>query len=245
MIDPRWECTRDQKTTVHDILLDDILDAGDTRLYELVRITRPASFRGSDVSRRAQEFTSAARAKHLAEGFGYWEFLLGSLSSGPEEIRRPVIDRAGFHSSGRSEDISVLGLRTKIETRELIEVEERSIISLSSRVRGALGQEVAHFPMLDFSLTSAPEHDCVAIEVLNSLGLSGYLFDSGRSYHFLGRNHVDCGQLRETLARAQLLAPYIDTRWASHSLIEGQCALRISTDTSRNVTLPRLVARSR
>jgi hypothetical protein len=81
----------------------------------------------------------------------------------------------------------------------------------------------------------------VAVEVADALNLSGPLFSSGGSFHFVSDQVVSDTQLSRVLARAQLVSPLIDSRWVSHQLIDGESRLRISTDTERNTVPHRLV----
>jgi hypothetical protein len=92
-----------------------------------------------------------------------------------------------------------------------------------------------HLPMLDMGApvgTGAP----ACVDALAALGLSGQLYESGRSYHFIANRPVSPDEFRALLARAQLLSPIVDARWVAHQLIDGRAGLRISTDAVRHTT---------
>jgi hypothetical protein len=78
---------------------------------------------------------------------------------------------------------------------------------------------------------------------MHALGLRGLLFESGRSFHFYGADPVTLPDLVSILGRAQLLSPIVDSRWVSHQLIDGRCALRISTDSEKTPVPLTFVAR--
>ena len=84
--------------------------------------------------------------------------------------------------------------------------------------------------MLDMGLPVGPESRDACVNAVSALGVGGLLLQSGRSYHFIGNQPLGQRELTRFLARAQLLSPIVDARWASHQLIDGQCGLRISTD---------------
>ena len=93
--------------------------------------------------------------------------------------------------------------------------------------------------------TSAAAGD-IATEVATTLGIrGGYLLRSGASYRLLGDYLLTWDESTDLLARAQLLSPLIDHRWAAHQLIDRHCALRISTDESRHPNTHALIAATR
>ena len=77
---------------------------------------------------------------------------------------------------------------------------------------------------------------------LDTLGVEGLLVSFGRSYHFYG-SHIDYwDRYVEFLARASLLSPLVDSRWALRQIIAGRGARRVSTNTEREVHTPTPVA---
>jgi hypothetical protein len=118
------------------------------------------------------------------------------------------------------------------------------MVSLSSRIATSEGER--HLPMLDFSVPHGAMADDIATEVAITLGISGgHLLRSGTSYHLLVDYLLTWDESTDLLARAQLLSPLIDHRWAAHQLIDRHCALRISTDDSRHPTAHTLTASTR
>jgi hypothetical protein len=85
-----------------------------------------------------------------------------------------------------------------------------------------------HIPMLDFKVPSKQGHDELVTACLRVMGLSGYLIDSGRSYHFIGTTLISESELLDLLSKFVLLDPISDKAWAAHQLIERSASLRIS-----------------
>ena len=69
----------------------------------------------------------------------------------------------------------------------------------------------------------------MVVSSLKLLKQPGALLSSGKSYHFYGANLLTDEDLRIFLGRALLFAPITDKTWIAHQLIEGSCALRISS----------------
>jgi hypothetical protein len=85
-----------------------------------------------------------------------------------------------------------------------------------------------HLPMLDLCCPVS-ETNTVAVKVMlqKITRHPGLIVTSGRSYHYYGLAVLTACQWLEFLARALLLAPYTDSRFIAHRLLDGQCRLRI------------------
>lgn len=114
-----------------------------------------------------------------------------------------------------------------------IEVDERRIVTLSSRVTTKSSESAAHLQMLDFRIRPNEENERLAAEILMRVGVEGILLNSGNSYHFYGNRLMRSDtELATFLGRVSLFAPFVDQRWIAHQMIEGACALRISRGKS-------------
>ena len=89
-------------------------------------------------------------------------------------------------------------------------------------------KERYHVPMLDFHIPISEINKKTCIAVLKELNFSGFLLNSGKSFHFYGRKLVSESELVTLLSTALLFAPIIDRAWIAHQLIERSCCLRIS-----------------
>lgn len=109
-----------------------------------------------------------------------------------------------------------------------------------------------HIPMLDF----VGRHDAAVLRGVGpSVGGQAtadrgfFCFDTGRSYHGYGTELIPRDAWYRFLGNLLLLnqhdgAPLIDARWVGHALVRGFTALRWSHNTTRYLSLPRLVFRS-
>lgn len=208
------------------------------------KVSKAPSFRGGTVSERARAITGLARDEHQRRGFGFWEFALERSIGADASTRQALLRGALIHDS------SVANLRTPLSVDELAAelaqgawegLPARTMVNLCSTVSMTDGRS-ASLVLLDFGLPASVLSSLeVAIDVVDALGVSGALFTSGRSFHFVSGQVAEPDEMRAVLARAQLLSPLIDARWVSHQLIDGESRLRISTDVERNPVPHRLV----
>ncbi|MDO9439933.1 MAG: hypothetical protein Q7T73_03490 [Beijerinckiaceae bacterium] len=211
---------------------------------ELDVLHRRRSFRGGEVSPRAQTITDPARDEHRARGFGFWEFVLAEAVMTDSETRQGLIEGALRHNSAESIRVQ-LGREEFIEQLAAGEYENlpaRDLVSFYSTVAVAGTAQRMHLPLLDLGVKPGPDGQASAVDAMRALNLRGLLFTSGRSYHFYGAEPVTQGKLVALLAQAQLLSPIVDSRWVSHQLIDGRCGLRISTDPEKTPVAPVCVA---
>ena len=213
-------------------------------VVELDVLHRRPSFRGGEVSARAQSITDPARDEHRRRGFGFWEFVLAAAVNTDPQTRRGLLEGALRHNSGEA-------IRVRLDREAFIEhlgageyddLPPRELVSFLSSVGIAGDDRRLHLPLLDLGVPCSPHGQASAVDALEALGLSGLLFESGRSYHFYGAETVAQPDLVSVLARAQLLSPIVDSRWVSHQLIDGTCGLRISTDSEKTPAPPVFVA---
>jgi hypothetical protein len=87
-----------------------------------------------------------------------------------------------------------------------------------------------HLPLLDFHCRETRDNDRLVASVCRLLfGGTSVVCRSGESYHAYGLATVTREELGRFLCAALLFAPIVDRAYVAHQLIEGQCALRIST----------------
>lgn len=227
------------------VLPELLVNAGATHVL-VETVSRAASFHGGDYSPEAQAITGQARIEHRQRGFGFWEFAIRSAAAADSETRRTLLEgalRHAGHDPALRTEMSVDELRTSLLGGIWQRLPPRSMVSLCSTVRRHDGTS-AHLPMLDLGLPATDPHsEAASVDALEALGLTGALFISGRSFHFVADALVAIDEMVPLLARAQLLSPVIDYRWTAHQLIDGECRLRISTDVERDTAPHRLVRR--
>lgn len=216
--------------------LPPLLAIAGVRTVQLDVLTRAESFRGGTVSPQAQEITGPAREEHRRRHFGFWEFVLAKASTTDAETRQGLLLGALRHNS--SETITLRmdhgDFSSALADGAFTGLPSRTIVSLTSLIPDSNhlhdGGREFHLAMLDMGLPVGPESLDTCVDAIRALGFQGLLMRSGRSYHFIGNRPLSPRELTRFLARAQLLSPIVDARWASHQLLDGQCGLRISTD---------------
>ena len=99
---------------------------------------------------------------------------------------------------------------------------------------------ISHLPLMDFDIEVSEASQRIVTEVLFALDIkTGYLLDSGSSYHFIGNETMKWEVYQASLYRALLLDPITDGRWIAHQLINGSSNLRIG---EKNGVTPQLIS---
>ncbi|BBY62036.1 primase 1D-like protein [Mycolicibacterium helvum] len=222
-------------------VLPELLNGIGALRIALIYLQRPFSLHTGDLTPTADELIRAARIEYRARGYGFWDSLLTTAIHADEVTRRALLSRVIQHNAAPPTAVPVGKFVTDLRKGAFFGLSARDMVSLSSRIETADGS--GHVPMLDFSVPHSSSADDIAIEVATALDIrGGYLLRSGTSYHLLGDYLLSWDETIDLLARAQLLSPLIDHRWAAHQLIDRFCALRISTDDTRHPTTHILIA---
>lgn len=107
---------------------------------------------------------------------------------------------------------------------------------LNSQVE-LLDGRVCHLPLLDFCIEKNSDDINKILETLVELDVqTGYIMDSGLSYHFIGSKPLEEERYKKMLYKA-LLIPTIDGRWVAHQLLNGASCLRIGIKNGVKPTL--------
>ncbi|CAM5708254.1 hypothetical protein MAUB1S_05198 [Mycolicibacterium aubagnense] len=225
-------------------ILPDLLENVGALNVELIYLQRPPSLHTGDLTPTADDLIRAARIEYRARGYGFWDSLLTASTRADEASRRALLSRATQHNAAPPTTVPADEFIAALRQGTYLGLPARQMVSLSSRITTT--ESSGHLPMLDFSVPHSASADDIATEVATTLAIGGgYLLRSGTSYHLLGDYLLTWEESTDLLARAQLLSPLIDHRWAAHQLIDRHCALRISTDDSRHPTTHTLIASTR
>lgn len=180
-----------------------------------------------------------AEALHVRKEYKvpFWEAVLLIARRDNAQALNLVLD-AAIHHQPMSDAVEKINLSTggqfPQKLRDIADgVDERHIITLSSRVMTRNSRSPAHLQMLDFRIRPSEENERLAADILKRVGAEGILLNSGNSYHFYGYGLMPSdAELSGFLGKASLFAPFVDQRWIAHQMIEGACALRISKGKS-------------
>ena len=223
-----------------------VLAAAGVTSVEILELVRPHAFLGREVSEAARALARSARAEYQERGYGFWECILTGAVKSDVATRRGILSHATAHGTApvARDRMSIATFMEALQNGAFAHLPARQVASLCSRVEIRGSTTEMHIPMIDFALKSGSRNDAAIVDLAVSLGLHGTIFDSGRSYHFYGAQALIASELPRFLAKAQLLGPLVDHRWASHQILDGECSLRVSTDRERHAISHRLVASS-
>lgn len=116
------------------------------------------------------------------------------------------------------------------------------LLGVTSRV-SLVGGEEAHIPMMDFSCAVSAENSAILVQLLQDLrNGNGFLLQSGRSYHYYGLRLLNESEWRIFLGKCLLMSGYSDDRYIGHQLVDGYCALRLSSGKLKAL-IPTVVAK--
>jgi hypothetical protein len=164
----------------------------------------------------------------------FWEALMLSCFGEQHDFTR-LLGQATFHQSHGDSVFRIS--RDEILAGRLVELMSAQPtghhLSFSSRIEmGAEGTK--QLPLLDFHCPDTVENDYLVSEVCKQLYHdTALVFSSGESYHTLGLDLLNENGFRDFLTRSLLFAPIVDARYVAHQLLEGACALRLSTSADK------------
>lgn len=164
----------------------------------------------------------------------FWEALMLSCSGEPGDFRR-LLRLATFHQQQKSNIIRIERddvLKGKLD--DLIQsLTQGQHLSFSSEIF-VTKSERYHLPLLDFHCPESVENDRLVADVCLEIFQTPVLvLSSGASYHAIGTELVDDAGFRAYLIRSLFFAPIVDTRYVAHQMLEGSCALRLSSSIDK------------
>jgi len=125
-----------------------------------------------------------ARTSCRESGFPFWDAVLMSVSEQDDALKLKLVEQACFYQDMKN-----------VATKVTLKVKDLGISDLSERLNSvthgrllAMSPElllddgsVAHMPMLDFRLEPSEANLDLVELILHSLGMSGWVLESGRS----------------------------------------------------------------
>jgi len=164
----------------------------------------------------------------------FWEALMLSCFGEEGDFRR-LLKLATFHQNQKSNIL-------RIERDDILKGKLHDLIqSLTQGQHLSFSSEIFitkseryHLPLLDFHCSESAENDKLITNVCLELFQSPVLvLASGVSYHAIGTELVNDAGLRSYLTRSLFFAPIVDTRYVAHQMLEGACALRLSSSVDK------------
>lgn len=134
---------------------------------------------------------------------------------------RKILEAATKHNKNW-ETIKTRNIR---RIRDMIANDKDINLSINSTISFQDNQK--HIFLLDFHIPPADSNLMVVKNILQILNLTGYILNSGKSYHFIGKDYLTEDELITLLAKALFFAPIVDRAWIGHQLIERSCSIRV------------------
>lgn len=108
------------------------------------------------------------------------------------------------------------------------------LLGVISKVRTNKGHQ-SHIPMMDFQCPVSAQNLNGLVELLPSTGQRhGFILQSGRSYHYYGKELLNNNQLWVSfLGKCLLMKGFVDERYVGHQLVDGHCVLRMSAGSRK------------
>ena len=158
-----------------------------------------------------------------------WDALAKAVIRHSEQLPREVFVEALAHHHSDLERTFILTRQEVLEggidfVQTRLDADEG--LALCSELRILDGYAV-HIPMLDFACATTEANRATISMMLDVIGQTGVLANSGNSYHFIGISFLRGDEWIRFMGRALLLAPFVDVRFMGHRLFDGECRLRI------------------
>jgi len=230
-----------------EVLLDQKLHNPQIRMISFVSYADTAGFEERSLYGGAALSDIFNKAALLAESTGcdvpLWD-IAWSLASTPEVFEQ-LIAQALKHDL-RGQPTQTVGFETPSSgvqsvLEEIKGSKNNVVFAVCSKCQLADGS-IVHIPMMDFRCKPSPENLQTVKSSLRGAGQKkGYVLESGRSYHYYGLDLMDEKSWIQFMGKCLLLSPLVDSRYIAHRLIEGTCALRVST-SERHPKRPTVVA---
>ncbi len=201
----------------------------------------PLLLQRAELSKEELEIVQRAKSLKASTLLPFWDALLTiSMRAAAPTVG---IFRAATYHNAITDNVHTL-LTSTLALNELRAIETTltsdKILAVASKVKCADGT-VRHIPQIDFHCSDNPTTRDTVMELLNVLGLRGYLLASGKSFHFYGVDLLAESEFAKFMGRILLFSPIVDRAWIAHQLIEGQTALRLSSRAGYGAS-PKLVA---
>lgn len=160
----------------------------------------------------------------------YWESVLAaSWPTSFDLLIRETLKHDSKREISKRREVPVGDLTSSYLLSTIHDLKRTEVLALCSKCRLRDGS-VGHIPMMDFRCSPSSRNlkrTRLAVKAIRNG--KGVIVESGRSYHFYGFSILDGDGWLRFLARGLLLAPFTDARYIAHRMLDGTCALRISS----------------
>lgn len=171
----------------------------------------------------ANIYNSALKLRATYE-IPFWNAIMISTINRAANESLPLNCLKGSCRHHKIKEFKVIADDSIDKIKEILGSESR--IGINSKV--SVGKrKILHIPMLDFHISQSEKNTRTVEEVCKILGLNGYILNSGKSYHFIGKKLFDKNEMINFLGRALTFTPIVDMTWIAHQLQDQSCTLRM------------------
>lgn len=174
-----------------------------------------------ELSKIDNEFISAALDIRNRLRLPFWDSLMLSFFD-KKNVSKKLLSNALTHNK----NIEKITTRNIEDIRNYIIKNPQESLSLNSEIL-LKDNTVKHFFLLDFHIYPSDNNLKITTDILQILGLHGYILDSGESYHFVSDSFFELESLINLLAKSLLFSPIVDRAWIAHQILERSCSLRV------------------
>lgn len=186
----------------------------------------------NDLAQKQIKSALEIRNKH---NFSFWDCICSTFIN-RENYSKKLLKRVLHHNYNK--DIISIHRSSFSEIDKYLSHHKN--YAILSKVK-CKNKKIYHLPFIDFHCLSNSNNILLAEDIVNILQIgSGYLLNSGESFHFIGSRLIDKDEFETYLGKLLMYTPIIDKSWIAHQLIEKSCALRISY---KNGLLPEVIKR--
>lgn len=120
----------------------------------------------------------------------------------------------------------LLSSRNISEIESVVKANPKQMWALSSRL--SMANTSKHLLFIDFHIRPNDDNLQIVEQLINSLGVKGYILNSGESYHFISKSVHNQEEWLDFTAKLLFFSPIVDRAWIAHQLLERTSSLRIS-----------------
>jgi hypothetical protein len=121
-------------------------------------------------------------------------------------------------------------------------ISDVDVVSVTSRVFDPAGARVGHLAIMNLHTEGFCSIEALA-EAISQVtgGVSGYLLESGRYYHFYGKELMSDREWVDFLTGFLMSCVLVSPRYIGHSLFRGFCSVRLTSSAPHKPMVPRLL----
>jgi hypothetical protein len=121
-------------------------------------------------------------------------------------------------------------------------INDSDVISVTSRLFDPEGTYIGHLAIMNLHTEGFESLEALIDSIYHVTGgISGYLMDSGRYYHFYGRKILSDREWLDFMINFLMPCVLVSPRYIGHSLFRGFCSVRLTSSKPYKPMVPKLL----